>query len=277
MLTQYHSSEKVERAGYLAVSGAYLYTVLHEVPDPIARILLVGPFASQRHSAYIPWVSWARYLAARQIECLRYDYRGVGESTGAFVDMSFDTWCEDIEILARWLKGRLPEVPLILHGLDMGALLAAQVFQIGIADALLMWSPPASANQALRSTLVRQIGLEQLFRYVGAQRRQPSDYIRQLDEGFSVEVDGYEWSSRLWRDSFNLRLPSGLGDEGNGPSTYHGAVKLVRPENAAPLIKGSSVAYDTVNKDFSQLFAQNFDWIATTLATGIGGGHGRID
>jgi pimeloyl-ACP methyl ester carboxylesterase len=274
MPTQYDPAEKsVERAGYVAVSGAHLYTVLHEVPDPMARILLVGPFASQRHSAYMPWVSWARYLAARQIECLRYDYRGVGESTGAFVDMSFDTWSEDVQILARWLRGRLPDVPLILHGLDMGALLAARIFQMGMAEALLLWSPPASANQALRATLVRQVGLEQLFRYVGADRRRPSDYIRQLEAGFSVEVDGYEWSSRLWRDSFNLHLPPGIGDE--GASAHHTAVKIVRPENAAPLIKGSSVAYDTINRDFSQLFAQNFDWISTALAVGLGGGHER--
>ena len=58
----------LERAGYFPVSGAHLYTVLHEVPDPLARVLLVGPFASERHNSYLPWVRWARYLASRQIE-----------------------------------------------------------------------------------------------------------------------------------------------------------------------------------------------------------------
>ena len=55
-----------EHAGYFEVPGAHLYTVLHEVKDPVARVLLVGPFASERHISYLPWVRWARYLAARQ-------------------------------------------------------------------------------------------------------------------------------------------------------------------------------------------------------------------
>ncbi len=257
----------IEQAGYFSVSGDLLYTVLHVVPNPIARVLLVGPFASQRHSGYIPWVRWARYLAARQIECLRYDYRGVGESTGDFADMSFGTWSEDVQILACWLKTCSPEVPLMLHGLDMGALLAAQNFQAGIGDGLLLWSPPASANEALRSTIVRQIGLEKLFRYLGAQQRQASDYVRHLDEGSSIEIDGYEWTSRLWRDSFNLHLPHGISEEGRNAQK---PVRIVWPENAAPLIKGSSVAYDTINKDFTQLFSQNYDWIAMGLTTMIG-------
>ena len=31
-----------EHAGYLAVPGAHVYTVLHQVQDPVARVLLAG-------------------------------------------------------------------------------------------------------------------------------------------------------------------------------------------------------------------------------------------
>ena len=107
MQTQLHSdSALLECAGYFNVSGAALYTVLHEVADPVARVLLVGPFASERHFSYHPWVRWARYLAARGIEVLRYDYRGVGESTGRFEEMGFDHWSEDVDLLADWFSRR---------------------------------------------------------------------------------------------------------------------------------------------------------------------------
>ena len=148
----------MEEAGYFKVSDAHLYTVLHRVEDPVARVLLVGPFASERHQSYLPWARWARYLAARQIEVLRYDYRGIGESTGIFEEMSFPNWGEDVDLLSSWLKERSPNVPLVLHGLEMGALLAGRSFHNGAGDALLMWSPPANANQSLRSTLLRWVG-----------------------------------------------------------------------------------------------------------------------
>ena len=118
----------LDRCGYFEVRGTHLYTVLHEVPDPLARVLLVGAFGSERNTAYTPWVRWSRYLALRGIECLRFDYRGMGESTGDFAGLSFEDWSEDVELMAEWLNNRSPAVPLVLHGLELGALLAGKAF-----------------------------------------------------------------------------------------------------------------------------------------------------
>ena len=155
---------------------------------PIARVLLVGAFAGERHSSYIPWVLWARYLAERGIEVLRYDYRGVGESSGAFEEMTFSDWSEDVHLLAKWLKDQSPEVPLVLHGLGVGALLASRAFHGGAGEVLLLWSPPESANQAVRSAVVRWINVEQLFKY-GDERKPASAFIQELELGSSVEVE----------------------------------------------------------------------------------------
>jgi hypothetical protein len=256
----------LEQAGYFKVSGAHLYTVLHAVPDPVARVLLVGPFASERHHSYIPWVRWARYLAARRIECLRYDYRGIGESTGVFEDMSFENWLEDVELLAGWLKSQSPQVTLTLHGLELGAVLAGKTFETGIGDGLLMWAPPTSANQALRATLIRRIAMDNAFKY-GDERKPVSDYLQQLESGHFLEVEGYQWSGRLWRDSFKFELPACMADECSATSTFKRPVKIVKlGKHAAPLIGGSSVGYEALNRDFSGLFADNLAWIAKDLA-----------
>ena len=164
MQIQIHCEKQLpEHAGYFAVSGVHLYTVLHEVENPMARVLLVLPFASERHYCYLSWVQWARYLATHNVEVLRFDYRGVGESTGVFDEMTFEDWSEDTRLLADWLNARSPGAPLLLHGVELGAVFAGRAFHCGLGDALLLWSPPATANQALRSTIARCNGREQML------------------------------------------------------------------------------------------------------------------
>ncbi len=264
-------NKSLEQAGYFEVSGAHLYTVLHEVADPVARVLLVGPFASERHYSYIPWVRWARFLAARGIECLRYDYRGIGESTGIFEDMTFEQWIEDVDLLAGWLKAKSPDVPLALHGLELGAVLAGTAFDNGVGDALLLWAPPASANQSLRATLLRRVSMDQAFKY-GDERKSASSYLEKLENGGSLEVEGYQWTARLWQDSFHFELPAGMLDERNSAVNSERPVRSVTlDKRAVPLIKGSSVGYEAIDKDFTALFNENFQWITDSVVVRNGG------
>jgi hypothetical protein len=254
-----------ERPGYFPVDGANLYTVLHQVENPVARILLVGSFASERHTSYRPWIQWARYLAARRIEALRYDYRGVGESTGIFEEMTFASWIDDVERLSAWLRKRGEDVPLILHGLELGGLLAARNFHNGHGDALILWSAPVNANKVLRSTLQRWIGPQQLLKPEN-ERRPASYYFRLLDEGQSVEVDGYEWPAELWRQSLSLELPAAMIPPNDPTDFYRRPVRIVTlGKNAAPLVLGGLLQGFEEGKDFSWLFAPNYDWITSSL------------
>ena len=267
MLSQVQTSPYnvlAERAGYFPVSGEHLYTVLHEVENPVARTLLVGPFASERASSYLPWVRWARYQAAKGIEVLRYDYRGIGESTGSFEHMPLDSWIADVEHLAAWLKSRGQDVPLLLHGLELGGLLAARAFHSGTADALILWSAPANANKLLRSILRRWIGPQQLLKREH-ERKSATDYFRLLDEGQSVEVGGYEWSPELWRQSSSFELPPAMVPPNDPADTYKRPVRIVTlGKEATPLVKGGVEGFEE-NKDFNWLFAPTYHWIASSL------------
>jgi len=263
---QLHRNGQVqERAGYFEVAGAHLYTVLHEVTNPVARVLLMGPFASERHNSYLPWVRWARSLAAANIEVLRYDYRGIGESTGSFEQMTFEDWSQDVLLLSAWLQNRSPHVPLFLHGLGLGAVLAGRAFDEGIGEGLLLWSPPANANQALRATLMRWVGLEQIFKF-GDDRKSASDYIRSIEQGSPLDVDGYRWPVSLWQRSFDFALPTALASEEAAAQAYTRPVRIVKlTRDAAPLTKGGVVGYDDL-KDFGWLYAPNLEWILSAAS-----------
>jgi len=258
MLTD-HLENNLEQAGYLEAPGADLYAVLHDVKAPVARVLLLGPFAAERHFSYVPWVKWARFLAGHGISALRYDYRGMGESTGAFEDLSFEQCVQDAEGLARWLKDQSPEAPLILHGLELGGILASRLFAKGCGDALLLWSAPANANEVLRSALLRRIAVEHTFKNIG-EPKPLAHFIRQLETDQQVEVEGYTWSGKLWRESlqFDAVIPPESGVDREQRPVRH--VKLDR--SAAPLVKGSSLGYVVaLNPDLTHLYTENLQWI----------------
>jgi hypothetical protein len=147
----------------------------------------------------------------------------------------------------------------------MGALLAGRAFDAGLGDALLLWAAPADANQALKATLMRWVGLEQIFKF-GPERKSASDYIRELEQGSPLEVDGYRWPMKLWRESFEFTLPSALESEESAAQKYKRPVRIVKlTREAAPLAKGGLVGYDDL-KDFDWLYAPNREWIAAAAA-----------
>ena len=265
---QLQSNQMREEPGYFQVPGAHLYTVLHHASAPLASVLLVGSFAAERHFSFHPWIRWARFLAARGLQVLRFDYRGIGESTGNFDQTSFRDWEADVRLLAAELHRQSPEIPLLVHGLEIGGIIAGRCFDAGIGDALLLWSAPANANQSMRANLLRWAGLEQLFE--SAENRKTASYfIQQLENGRPVEVHGYQWSGDLWSESLNFAMPTTLRDEGLAAKTYSKPVKLLKlNKEAAPLVK-PYVGYEAV-RDLSWLYASNFEWAASSLRLPIG-------
>jgi alpha/beta superfamily hydrolase len=187
--------------GYFDMPGHQIYHVMnHAINQRRAAVLLCGPTGAERERSYPTFVKWAHTLASQGCDTLRFDYRGIGESSGRFEDMTMTDWLKDAAFCATQLAENSPGVPLILHGTRAGALIASELFASGIGDALLLWAPPVSGHTLLWDTLRRNLAAQMMTK-PDSPRQTREQLVAALEAGELINVDGYFWSHNLWRDA----------------------------------------------------------------------------
>lgn len=195
-----------ETAGFLDHHGEQLYYVLTEATGPRRGGMVIAmPFAGERPHSYPTVVRWARLAAALGFDVVRFDYRGIGESTGDFAAFNLTDRLEDMRACAQFLRTRIGDAPLVLHGMRLGAVLASELFASGIGDGLVLWASATSAQdhlfEVLRFTIAQEMVLDPK-----APRRTRDECIQLLENGGRVNVAGYFWALSLWKDSANRPL-----------------------------------------------------------------------
>lgn len=202
-----------ETIRYLDLAGGeQLYTVLHHARgESRGSLLLCGPINAERERGLRSIVDLARSLAADGYDVMRFDYRGIGESTGAFDERCLSDWREDIRACATALRAIAPRAPLSLWGLRAGALLVSELFAAGLGDAAMCCAP--MDGQPLLQDILRRTLVADMMARPHAKRTTREEIVAALERGEFAVVDGYRWSRRLWEDAAAHRFtaPADLG------------------------------------------------------------------
>jgi pimeloyl-ACP methyl ester carboxylesterase len=98
-------------------------------------------FTGQRMGPGYLFVKLARQLQTYGYSCLRFDFRGSGESDGLFRDMTVKTMEQDIEFIVKELQIRHSPSKVILLGHSFGGMIAAMHAGALGAQGLILISP----------------------------------------------------------------------------------------------------------------------------------------
>lgn len=138
----------MEQFAQFSVHQQRMYGMLH-LPDaqPPATgwpsVVVLHGFTGNRVEGHRNFVLLARRLAGLGVACLRFDFRGSGESQGDFSEMTVSREVEDTQAAFEYLR-RQPNIDparVMLLGFSMGGLVASLSLAHVQPHRLALWAP----------------------------------------------------------------------------------------------------------------------------------------
>jgi pimeloyl-ACP methyl ester carboxylesterase len=179
------------------------------LPEPEVRkqtaYLVIHPFAEEKKSAHRTLVELSRQLYQYGYPVLMFDLRGCGDSEGDFGRVRLDEWIADIHAAAGLLKSSAACKKLNVLALRFGAFFA-QCYDRehpGTVTEHVWIEPVLKPADYLRKSLRHKLMKELCT--VGAVTSSRDDLLQNLQNQKSIDFDGYEIGSGLYRDFLSPR------------------------------------------------------------------------
>lgn len=135
--------------------GQRLFGILHKpenVKTSLPAVVICHGLAGTKVGKYRLYVTLAESLAKAGIATLRFDFRGSGDSEGAFNDMSISSEVSDTKAAIKFLTNFswIDPSRIGLLGRSLGGVIAIlTAAQLEIFKSLALWAPPFSGRQWL--------------------------------------------------------------------------------------------------------------------------------
>ena len=197
-------------AFFLPGSQGAIFAIYHPPASGVIErggVLYAPPFAEEMNKTRRMTALQARRLAAAGFGVLIPDLYGCGDSGGDFAEARWDIWRDDLSRCRDWLLGR-GHHRLVLWGLRLGALLAAELAGERAMQRLLLWQPVLDGERFLHQFLRLRLTADRL--------KGGDETMARLQErlaaGQALDVSGYELSPELAAAMQQARLQTPPAD-----------------------------------------------------------------
>lgn len=186
---------------FLNRGGQRLFSVLHRTPSADRAVVVCAPLFDEKLWSHRVLVNFARFLAARGVPVLRFDYFGDGESEGRFEDASVNTRVNDIHDAVDFCRRETGAARVDLVGLGYGATLALRATLEQRHEAVasvVAWAPVIDGERYLNDILRAHLSAQMLQHRKVIHDRQA--LVGQILADQSVNIEGYEIARPLFSE-----------------------------------------------------------------------------